>query len=213
MNQSSSPSGTSSNKAVWFSGLCVLGLILLGWILWLGYNKPTPTPTPAAQTAIALHSGGTSQSNINLPPEVFTVQPGQPIPDEVIKKIQDAAQAQIGERMKKYASMTPEEKRKHLDEQIDRQQKMQEALPPSTQPGTGVKVDGTPTSRNIRIGTRMDPKSAMENLPPELRAQLAQYQADMNKRRAERGLPPSQGGVMLFTESRTLTMPGSTPSK
>jgi hypothetical protein len=120
----------------------------------------------------------------------------------------------LRQRMTDYAKMTPEEKRKHLDEAIDREEQMKKFLPPTSPatqpaaPGTDVKVEGDATHRRVTIRTKLGgEKNMMEDLTPDLRAALADYRNALNKRRAERGLPPSTTGGLTITRSITTDVP------
>lgn len=126
------------------------------------------------------------------------------------KLIADAHQ-HIRQRLRQYARMTPEEKKKHLDEQIDQQEKLRAAgdFPsvPTTQPaGPGVRAETSPDATQRRVIIRQAPgdeKSMMESMDPELRALMAQFTSDLRQRRAERGLPDAPGMVMIRRETVT----------
>jgi len=61
---------------------------------------------------------------------------------------------------------------------------------PTTQPGKNVETQ--------KVVVRAS-GSASDMIPPETRAQMAEFIAAVNKRRAERGLPPQQGIMMIRT--------------
>lgn len=123
-------------------------------------------------------------------------------------------QNSMRERVQAYAKMSTEEKKKHLDEQIDEQLKMMKdgglkigpTTMSSTQPsGTTIErgADGSIKQATV-IRRSANDKSMMEEMDPELRAALAQYASDMRQRRAERGLPDGPGGISIV---RTITLP------
>lgn len=114
--------------------------------------------------------------------------------------------------MRAYSKMTPQEKKKKLDEDIDNFEKVRKNMPatlPTSLPADGkpdVKIEGDQNNRRVtvRIGGSAGPKSAMEDLPPDVRAILSQYQKDLRDRRAERGLPDAPGGMVII-RSQTST--------
>jgi hypothetical protein len=94
----------------------------------------------------------------------------------------------FGRELDAYAKKTPEEKKKFLDERIDREEKWAANAPKDGQGGPG----GGRGRGGMGDPARM--KSRMENMNPARRAMMAQFAGDMAKRRAERGLPPSNRG-------------------
>lgn len=129
---------------------------------------------------------------------------------ETDKLIADAHQ-HMRQRLREYARMTPEEKKKYLDDQIDQQEKLRAAgglpLTPSTQPaGPDVRAEASADGTQRRVMIRRGPgdeKSMMESMDPELRALMAQFTSDLRQRRAERGLPDAPGVVMIRRETIT----------
>lgn len=133
--------------------------------------------------------------------------------------IMKVAQNSMQERVRNYAKMSPEEKKKHLDEQIDQQLKMMKegglgglkfgaTTQASTRPeGTTIErgADGSIKQMTV-IRRSANDKSMMEEMDPELRAALAQYASDLRQRRAERGLPDAPGGITI---TKSMTLPGS----
>jgi hypothetical protein len=121
-------------------------------------------------------------------------------------------QKQAEAEMKRYAQMTPQEKTRHLDEMIDRSEKMRQQFtalngqrpatpngqrPPTTLnsatgprgPGGGA---GGPGGKTLSAEERE--KRRKENLDrttPEYRAIRDQFRKDMENRRKQRGLPVS----------------------
>jgi hypothetical protein len=126
--------------------------------------------------------------------------------------VMQSAHLAMRDRLRAYSKMSPEEQRKHLDEQIDQQEKMRKegglkieaATRPTGDGGNETKVtesaDGT--QKSVIVRRSINDKEAVEGMDPELRALLAQYAGDMRKRRAERGLPDSPGMVFIRQETR-----------
>lgn len=110
----------------------------------------------------------------------------------------------------KYFALSGPERLKYLDEQIDQQEKVRKDLNITT------NADGTPQVRMTggaspttgpsdgsgpkkTIVMRSGGAGAQDSMPPELRAQVAEYLKAINDRRAARGLPPQQGMMMMRT--------------
>jgi len=124
-------------------------------------------------------------------------------------------EARMGQQLDDYFKLPSGPQRTaYLDKRIDdmeRARKMMEAGPSSqpvlkdairvstTQPN-GVSVTNDGNKRVVRI--KGGPQS-MESLPVARRAQLAEFMSDMNKRRAERGLPTGGGmPIMIKIEQK-----------
>ncbi len=115
--------------------------------------------------------------------------------------------ALLGETFKGYFSL-PEgpQRKKFLDDMIDQQEKAKKDMGISTD-GEGVaKFDArkSPTTKpgeNRTVVMRSGGAGAMDSMPPEIRAQLAEFTKAMNDRRAERGLPAQQGMMMIRTKT------------
>lgn len=189
--------------AVVVLGLLVLGLGGLG-IWWASADRSAGKAEPAAQSVEISMGGGK--------PMMLSTQPTDDQIDGMKKMLED----EMVRRMREYAAMTPEQKKKHLDEMIDQTEKLKKELgpiEPGGEPKGGpadgkpeVKVEGTPTSRrvSVRMSSKSGDKQAMENLPPDIRALMAQFKADMSARRAERGLPDT-GGITIIRRETTTT--------
>jgi hypothetical protein len=94
-----------------------------------------------------------------------------------------------------YFALSEADRKKYLDKQIQEQEKMKQMIdgakdqpPANGQPGQRIVVRGGPNAAGMKRMT--------ETLPSEDQARMAQYVADMKKRREELGLPPG-GGVMI----------------
>ena len=100
------------------------------------------------------------------------------------------------QEMERYHNLTPAEKKKYLDQMIDRQQQMQQrqqqptAAPPGAgqRPGNQNRPPSTADDRERRRQQQLDHSTPRER---ELRDQ---FRRDMEDRRKQRGLPPSQPG-------------------
>jgi hypothetical protein len=76
--------------------------------------------------------------------------------------------------------------------------RMTMAAPPTTQPGDDKGGEGgAPKS----IMVRRTGGAGGDSMPPDLRAKVAELVSAMNKRRAERGLPPGPGGIMIVNRT------------
>lgn len=173
--------------------------MLVAGVWWFAVKRSEAKST---EPAVSFSMGGGKEIKIDHNPTASQM-------DEIQKMMNES----MARRMKDYAAMTPEEKKKHLDEEIDKVEQMRKnghflaTTQPTTQAApedgkTKVEVQGTPTDRKvtIRVGGKAGDKSMMENVPPEIRALIAQYQADMKARRAERGLPDLGGGMILINQ-------------
>jgi len=109
-------------------------------------------------------------------------------------------------RLKEYAHMSPAEKAKHLDAQIDRMEKMRQQFAQRNANGNGQRPQGQPPGALGAGGPRgpgspggnrpsLSPeerekkrKERLDKTTPELRALRDMYRKDMESRRKQRGL-------------------------
>jgi hypothetical protein len=112
-------------------------------------------------------------------------------------------QKQFEQRLRQYAQMTPAEKVRHLDEQINREQQMRQQFaarnpngngprPAGGGPGTFGAGPGGPGGPGGNLSPEEREKRRKERInrtTPEFRALMDQYRKDMNVRRQQRGLP------------------------
>lgn len=102
------------------------------------------------------------------------------------------------EEVARYFTLSPAEKQKHLDRQMDREEEMRRRGQNRSGPQAGGPPQGgsggpggsnpqTPEDRERRRQQRLDSST------PEFRAQMDQFRRDMELRRKQRGLPPSPG--------------------
>jgi len=117
------------------------------------------------------------------------------------------------DRMAHYAKMSPQEKRKYLDEQINRQEEMRRRMQ-QQQKANGARPAGAPAGRGGPAiagppggaggrGNRPPPspeqkenrrKQMLDRTTPEFRAHTDQYRRDLEARRQQRGLPATPPG-------------------
>lgn len=105
------------------------------------------------------------------------------------------------QELDRYAHMTPAEKARHLDEQIDRGERMRQQSANRSPNGNGLSPGGGPGTFGAGPGGQGGPpgqsaedrekrrKERLDHTTPEFRALMDQYRTDMNARRQQRGLP------------------------
>jgi len=120
------------------------------------------------------------------------------------EELAEEGMKRMEENLKRYAAMSTAEKVKHLDEQINRSERMRQEFarqnpngqrPQGTGPGAfGVGGPGprpgqsaTPEEREKRR------KERLNRTTPEFRALMDQFRRDMEARRQQRGLPATGG--------------------
>ena len=110
------------------------------------------------------------------------------------------------DRMSRYAKLSPADKRRYLDEQINRQEEMRRRM--QQQPGNGNRPPGGPGGPGMAFGPggrgKGPPPSAeekekrrkqmLDRTTPEFRANMDQYRRDLEARRQQRGLPATPPG-------------------
>lgn len=97
----------------------------------------------------------------------------------------------------RYAKMTPAEKTRHLDEQINRMEQARKQKGASPGKGTfAVSTGGQPKtgSKSTPQGRDQNRQRFLDSSSPAERALFNQYRRDMDARRAQRGLGPMGGG-------------------
>lgn len=106
-------------------------------------------------------------------------------------------------RLKEYANLSPAEKTRRLDEQIDRMEKMRQQLSQRNPNGGGSRPQGGPQGAFSAGGPgpggprqTLSPeerekrrKERLDKTTPELRALRDMYRKDMETRRQQRGMP------------------------
>lgn len=122
--------------------------------------------------------------------------------EERRRAMENLGSAMMTRQARNYVKLSPEDRKKELDKQIDQQEAMRRGMGamagmfrPTTRPGgTG----GPPGGGRGNWNNPSVQKSRLESMPPSDRAAMAQMIGDMAQRRAERGLPgwggPGGGG-------------------
>jgi hypothetical protein len=174
-------------------------LALLTWWLW---------PDGRLARARDLQRGLFAESGRSLPPEQrrakfteFRQAMAGLSPWQRAELGQDMMKRRM-EELKRYAKMSPSEKRKALDNDIRRQEEMRrrrQANGGPARPGGGAAGPGgprglggrpqTPEEREQRRQRRLD------HTTPEFRALTDQYRRDLAARRQQLGLPPAPGFI------------------
>lgn len=196
------------------ASLLLIGLV--GWSLWAGR---APKPSSDALTIAKFMSTDkfASMSDEQKRPYIDAMRQNMPQMRDLASQLsreerRAAFENLFGNRMQEqvdaYFALPPGPQRtaaidKVIDEMEQRRSEWaqraatrpaNEQRPPRGEASNG--GDGT----GERRGGRMDPgrmKDRIENVPPERRAKMSEYIAEIRKRRAERGLPsdgPGRGG-------------------
>lgn len=93
------------------------------------------------------------------------------------------------QRMDQFFQLSPAEKRKQLDEMIDRMEnRNRNSNPNAGRGGRGDRGGNMSDAQRAQRG-----KERLDRTSPKMRAQFTEYRRLLNDRRAERGLPPSEG--------------------
>lgn len=99
--------------------------------------------------------------------------------------------------LERYAQLTPLEKAKYLDEQIDREQRMRQQFTALNANGAAAPRPPGPPPGSSPRGSNLSPqdrekrrKEMLDRTTPEYRALRDQFRKDMELRRQQRGLPP-----------------------
>lgn len=182
-------------RRYWLAGALVPMLV---WLLW-------PDRTLAKVRALRAELGG--EAGRTLPQDVREKKN-----QELRSAMQKLSSSQRGElaadfrkraneQLERYHQLSPAEKKKELDKQIDRMEEMRKRMqqqPPGTgnqRPGgpggfggggpPGQNRSNTPEDRERRRQQRLD------NSTPRERELRDQQRRDLEQRRRERGLPPN----------------------
>lgn len=185
------------------SAALVLGMVaggaVLAWAFW-----PKSEKAPVLQLA-----DGSS----------FTIKPGQPL-SKITDHAASAAEEKInvdltsGDFQQKIfeartkqldefdALKTPAERRAYLDRMIDQQEaarKEFEKLENQPQDQTTTDANGNVNRvvRRVSAATPEMRKTLRESMPAELQTRIAEFTRQLNERRKERGLPPTEGGMAV----------------
>jgi hypothetical protein len=179
------------------SVVLVLGLIVFAGAYWMKRR--------AANQAVA-------DAGNNIHKLIVAADQGKISGAERDSAIQQSIRSQLSQQIDGYFNLPEGKPRKdYLDKIIDDQEKIRGQLgpinvqsgPTTNESGTGTTVKTTPTpdgkGQNVQVTVRK--KGDPSELPPDLRARVAEFSAAVAKRRAERGLPPGPGGVVIIKTS------------
>jgi hypothetical protein len=117
------------------------------------------------------------------------------------KQLASEGQKRFEDELDRYRKMSPEEKRKYLDERIDRMERARRnAAQRATQPSSvsaaaPVRPGGPPGGwQNLSAEEReRRRKQRLDSSTPEFRAKMDQFFRDLQARRQQRGLPSTPG--------------------
>lgn len=184
--------------------IAAIALALLAWLLWPDRNlaKVRALQAELQGDAVAGLSQEERQEKFRqLRTAMEKLSPAQ-------RQLLSAdGQQRMQDQMAKYFTMTPAEKKAHLDQEIDRMEDRRKRMEankganaktgaPANAPPNGAfkggprgdKGPASPEDREKRRQQRLDHTS------PEFRGQMDQYRKDMQDRRKQRGLPSMPPG-------------------
>lgn len=138
---------------------------------------------------------------------------------EATRKLSPAQREDLGrdgmrrqeDRMASYVKMSPLDKRRYLDEQINREEEMRRRMQQQGAKANGNRPPGAPGGPGMASGpggpggrgNRPPPtaqekenrrKQMLDRTTPQFRENMDQFRRDMDARRQQRGLPPSPPG-------------------
>jgi hypothetical protein len=114
----------------------------------------------------------------------------------------------------------PAERRQYLDKTIDDQEAMRKEIEklenqPQDQTTTDANGNVNRVVRRVSAATPELRKTMRETMPAELQTRIAEFTRQLNERRKERGLPPSEGGtaikVMMINDNEPEISVGPAP--
>ncbi|HTK75327.1 MAG TPA: hypothetical protein VL371_08715 [Gemmataceae bacterium] len=194
---------TPRRRRIGWTALAV-ALVLLVWLLWPNRNLARVRALQGelfGEAGKALSPEQRQEKFNALREATRNLSPAQR--DELAR---DGMRRQ-SDQMARYVKMTPQEKRRYLDEQINRQEEMRRRM--QQQPAAnGNGPAGAPGGLGMASGTggrgnRPPPtaeekekrrKQMLDRTTPELRENRDQFRRDMEARRQQRGLPPTPSG-------------------
>jgi hypothetical protein len=175
-----------------FVAVSVVATLVLAWLLWPGRQMARVKElqkTLFSEEAKALSPDERREKFRELREVTEKLSPQQRT------ELRAEANKRQQTEMERYFKMTPAEKKKYLDQQIDRMEAMRRQMqanggaPPRGPGGPGGPPSNrppqTPEQREQRRKDRLDMST------PELRAERDQFRKEMEQRRKERGLPPT----------------------
>jgi hypothetical protein len=192
------------NRTFVVAGLAVVAVVsLIGWKALANRQPKLTASGDKLRTFVA------SDKFKALPPEeqkqyaqaMFKSGPvelkdDKPTPEQEAA-MQNAAGAHRQAMLAEYFGLPEGKPRKdYLDKQIDQQERIKKMMEnaDSAKPSDGPRIVMKKRGSSGAAGQ----KAMAESVPPDQQAKLAQYMKDFQARRAERGLPPGPGGVMIM---------------
>jgi hypothetical protein len=187
-----------TRRRAWAIGAAAI--LMLVWLLW---------PDRTLARVRALRNDLSGEAGKALPPEEREAKSRQlreqmqKLTSEQRDELFADARQHANDEMEQYVKLSPAEKRKHLDQQINRMEEMRKRMqqrPPQApgggpQQGNGSRGFGggprgesrpqTPDDRERRRQQRLDRSSPRERQLRDM------YRRDLENRRRERGLPPT----------------------
>lgn len=178
------------------SAIVVLVIVLTGGLAYAFWPKKN-------EVVVFAKPGESIVKNIDL-------KPGQQVvvkTDRGDMNIQPLIQTHIGGMVEGYFKLPQGPQRtKFLDDIIDQQEKAKKAMADMEKSAPATNPSGSPATQPTKVQIRVKAGPGVEqSLPPQLRSQLAEFAAAIAKRRAERGLPATQGIQIMRTETSTVT--------
>jgi len=100
------------------------------------------------------------------------------------------------QRMDEFFKLPPDQQRQRLDEMIDRMEQRQRERAQNPNANQGGGRGGRGGDRGNMTDAQRDQrrKERLDRTSPKMRAQFTEFGRRLNERRAERGLPPVEGG-------------------
>jgi hypothetical protein len=189
-----------------------LGLVLLVWALWPNRNLARVRALQGelfgdAGKALSPEDRQARFAELRTATRNLSSSQRQELATDGMRREQD--------RLAHYVTMSPQEKRKYLDDQITRQEdmrrRMQQQQANGARPGGAVGGRGAPVMAGPPggpggpggRGNRPPPsaeekekrrKQMLDRTTPEFRAHMDQYRRDLEARRQQRGLPATPPG-------------------
>src|SRR5438876_4100795 len=187
-------------RAAWTA--LAVGLVLLVWLLWPNRNLARVRALQgelfgAAGKALSPEQRQARFAELRAATRNLSPAQREELARDGMRRQQD--------RMARYAHMSPAEKRRYLDEEINRQEEMRRRMqqqPNGNRPAGGPGGPGMAFGPGGR-GNRPPPsaeekekrrKQMLDRTTPEFRANMDQFRRDLEARRQQRGLPATAPG-------------------
>jgi hypothetical protein len=183
------------------AAVVVVGLI--GWRVWANRAPSLDASRKQLETFVAsdkfdkLPAGEKKEYTDALASKPLVLVNGKEIDGDQLEALRKQAEQHRKDMLDEYFKLQGQARLAYLDKMIDQQESVKKMMdaPPSTQPGqmkVTMKMGGSGAAGQKRM---------METIPPDAQAQMAQFVKDINDRRAQRGLPPQQGFMMVKTST------------